>query len=281
MSLAERFVGDDLPLPMYVWYTTYDCCPRCGFGRTGQPGRNAWRGRRCGVTSSDDRLSKLQSLLGQAGTDMQALERLCVGSVDHLSASGAGVSVVTGSGTREIIFATDQVSAQIEELQVSLGEGPCIDAWSSRLPVIEEDLARTSPDRWPMFVPAARSAGAVAVFAMPLQVGMSRIGALDLYRDEPGGLSAADLTDAVRLGEAVTQVLLRLEPYEGGVEAAEMGPTLSAEIYQAAGMVTVQLEVDITEALARLRAHAYAEECPLWEVARDVVARRLRIERDR
>jgi hypothetical protein len=233
-----------------------------------------------GVTSSDDRLSKLQSLLGQVGNDMRALERLCVGSVDHLAATGAGVSVVTEAGTREIIFATDRVSAQIEELQVSLGEGPCIDAWSSRRPVIEEDLSRTSPDRWPMFVPAARAAGAAAVFAMPLQVGLSRVGALDLYRDAPGGLSAADLNDAVRLGEAVTQVLLRLEHYDRETEAAE-GPTLSAETYQAAGMVTVQLEVDITEALARLRAHAYAEGRPLWEVARDVVARRLRLERDR
>jgi hypothetical protein len=232
-----------------------------------------------GVTSSDDRLGKLESLLGRVGTDMQALERLCVGSVDHLSASGAGVSVVTASGTREIIFATDGVSAKIEELQVSLGEGPCIDAWSSRLPVIEEDLSRTSPERWPMFVPAARAAGAAAVFAMPLQVGFSRVGALDLYRDVPGGLSAADLTDAARLGDAVTHILLQLEPYDVGADA-KMGPTLSAEIYQAAGMVTVQLDVEITEALARLRAHAYAEGRPLWEVARDIVARRLRIERD-
>ena len=56
---------------------------------------------------------------------------------------------------------------------------------------------------------------------------------------------------------------------------------VSAEIYQAAGMITVQLDVDIPEALARLRAHAYAEERPLREVARDVVGRRLRLERDR
>jgi hypothetical protein len=245
----------------------------------GAAGPQRLAGSEVGVTSSDDRLGKLESLLGQVGTDMQALERLCVGSVDHLAASGAGISVVTGSGTREIIFATDQVSARIEDLQVSLGEGPCIDVWSSRRPVIEEDLSRTSPDRWPMFVPAARAAGAAAVFAMPLQVGMSRVGALDLYRDEPGGLSAADLTDAVRLGDALTHVLLRLEPYDGEADA-EIGSTLSAEIYQACGMVTVQLEVDITEALARLRAHAYAEERPLSEVARDVVARRLRIERD-
>jgi hypothetical protein len=225
-----------------------------------------------GVTGSDDRFSKLQSLLGSADNSKQSLRRLCVGGVELLSASGAGVSVVTGSGHRDIVFATDYVSAHIEELQVSLGEGPCIEAWSSRLPVIEPDLLRTSPERWPAFGPAARAAGAAAVFALPLQVGQARVGALDVYRDTPGGLSDADIVDAVRLGEAVTQVLLRLEPTPSDV---------SAEVYQAAGMITVQLEVDITEALARLRAHAYAEESTLREVAREVVAHRLRLERDR
>ena len=182
-----------------------------------------------------------------------------------------------------MVFATDRVSAQIEELQVSLGEGPCIDAWSSRLPVIEPDLSRTSPERWPMFGPAARAAGAAAVFALPLQVGQARVGALDLYRDAPGGLSEADITDAVttrRRGDAgAAASSSRL-----GTAGASRGrglAWLSAEIYQAAGMVTVQLDVDIPEALARLRAHAYAEERPLAEVARDVVARRLRLERDR
>jgi hypothetical protein len=224
------------------------------------------------MTGSDDRFSKLQSLLGSADNNMQSLRRLCVGGVEHLAVSGAGVSVVTGSGHRDIVFATDYVSAQIEELQVSLGEGPCIEAWSSRLPVIEPDLLHMSQSRWPVFGPAARAAGAAAVFALPLQVGQARVGALDVYRDTPGGLSDADILDAVRLGEAVTQVLLRLEPAPSDV---------SAEVYQAAGMITVQLDVDITEALARLRAHAYAEECTLREVAREVVAHRLRLERDR
>jgi hypothetical protein len=225
-----------------------------------------------GVTGSDERNSKLQSLLSPADNDLQSLRRLCVGGVEHLSASGAGVSVVTASGHRDIVFASDQVSAQIEELQVSLGEGPCIDVWSSRLPVIEPDLLDMSPGRWPVFGPAARAAGAAAVFALPLQVGKARVGALDVYRDTPGGLSGEDLIDAVRIGDAVTQVLLRLAPAPSD---------FSAEVYQAAGMITVQLDVNISEALARLRAHAYAGERPLREVARDVVAHQLFLERDR
>jgi hypothetical protein len=213
---------------------------------------------------------------------MPSLQRLCVGSVEHLSASGAGVSVVTDTGMRDVVFATDDVSVAIEELQVSLGEGPCIDAWAARRPIIEPDLSRASLERWPIFAPAARAAGAAAVFALPLQVGAARIGALDIYRATPGGLSPADIDDAVRLGEAMTHVLLELRSAsaELDLDEAEGGLAVSAEVYQAAGMLTVQLDVKIPEALARLRAHAYAEERPLREVARDVVARRLRLERD-
>jgi hypothetical protein len=234
------------------------------------------------MTSSADRSSDFQSLLDRGGSDISSLKRLCVGCVRHLSASGAGVSVVTGGGARDVVFATDGVSAQIEDLQVSLGEGPCIDAWSSGRPVIEPDLSRTSLGRWPVFAPAARAAGAAAVFALPLQVGQARVGALDVYRDTPGGLSDADVHDALRLGDVLTQVLVEMRSAETKptAEGSDGGLPVSAEVYQAAGMLTVQLEMDITEALARLRAHAYAEERPLREVARDVVARRLRLERD-
>jgi hypothetical protein len=233
------------------------------------------------MTGPDDRLGRLQSLLGQGGDDLASLERLCVACVEHLSMSGAGISVVTGSGHRDVLFATDDVSARIEELQLSLGEGPCIDAWAQRAPVLEPDLEST-PGRWPMFGPAAVAAGAAAVLALPLDAGQTHVGALDVYRDTPGGLSEADVKDALRLGDVMTQVLLRHEPARLDTQSppAEGGPPFTAEVYQAAGMITVQLDMDITEALARLRAHAYAEERPLREVARDVVARRLRLERD-
>ena len=54
--------------------------------------------------------------------------------------------------------------------------------------------------------------------------------------------------------------------------------TYRAEVHQASGMISVQLNVSLAEALVRLRAHAYAQERPIAEVAADVVARRLRFE---
>jgi hypothetical protein len=46
-------------------------------------------------------------------------------------------------------------------------------------------------------------------------------------------------------------------------------------------MVMIQLGVSLAEAMSRLRAHAYAHERRLGDVARDVVARRLEFEPDR
>ena len=43
-------------------------------------------------------------------------------------------------------------------------------------------------------------------------------------------------------------------------------------------MVAAQLSSDVGDALARLRAHAYAEDRTLTSVAADVVARRLRFD---
>ena len=52
------------------------------------------------------------------------------------------------------------------------------------------------------------------------------------------------------------------------------------EVYQAQGMVMVDLGVGVDEAMARLRAHAYAVERPIADIARDIVAGNLILERD-
>jgi hypothetical protein len=50
-----------------------------------------------------------------------------------------------------------------------------------------------------------------------------------------------------------------------------------AEIDQATGMLTEQLGVNVTDAFVRLRAYVYVNDLRLADVARDIVARRLRL----
>jgi hypothetical protein len=173
------------------------------------------------------------------------------------------------------------VSTVIEDLQFTLGEGPCIDAYNTEQPVIEPDLADPEVQRWIAFSPAAVAAGARAVFGFPLLVGSVRIGALNLYRDEPGELTDDQHAYALMMAEVAARAVLDMQAHAPpGVLAAEMenGPDFRFVVHQASGMVSVQLGVTIAEALIRLRAFAFGNNRPIGDVAADIVDRRIRLD---
>ena len=184
--------------------------------------------------------------------------------------------VVTGS-----VCSSNPVSALIEQLQYELGEGPCVDAYNEDHPVLEPDLVKPQTPRWMGFSGPAIAAGARAVFGFPMQVGSVRLGALNLYRDRPGALSVDQHADALVLaGLCAQSVLVMQANAPPGMLASELeaGADLQSVVHQASGMVSVQLGVSLDDALVRLRAHAFANERRLVEVARDVVHRRLRFD---
>ncbi|MGH9102796.1 MAG: ANTAR domain-containing protein, partial [Acidimicrobiales bacterium] len=133
--------------------------------------------------------------------------------------------------------------------------------------------------RWVGFTPAALDAGARAVFGFPLRVGGGRIGALNLYARRAGTLGADQHRDALVLADLSTQVILAAQrsSEDLGAELADIAAH-QTQVNQAVGMVSVQLGVSVVDALASLRAHAYATSRPLSGVVADVVARRLRLE---
>jgi hypothetical protein len=217
-----------------------------------------------------------------------SLADVCAVAVSSAELTGAWLAVARGSGPDFVMCVTDPAGEQLAELQLMLGEGPCHDVLASAAPVLAADLGDTEfSRRWPAFIPAARQLGAGAVFAFPLIVGAIRAGVLGLYRGAPGPLSHRQLGDLLILADAATVMVL------GGVDGdgdGEAGTTLDgqapdlalhrAEIDQATGMLTVQLDVSAGEAFARLRAYAYSQQRRLADVAGDIVGRRLRLDRD-
>ena len=91
--------------------------------------------------------------------------------------TGAGVMLMSGEIPGGSLCSSDGVSHLIEDLQYTLGEGPCVDAYQQDTVVAEPDLADPVVRRWPVFSPAALQAGARAVFGFPLRVGTVRPGA--------------------------------------------------------------------------------------------------------
>jgi hypothetical protein len=120
-----------------------------------------------------------------------------------------------------------------------------------------------------------------AVFAFPLQVGAARLGMMDVFRGETGTLTADDLAMALTFAEVAVMTLLDgQERAQPGADGDGLGGVLGSrtETFQAQGMVMVQVGSNLTDAMARMRAHAFAENRSLRDVAADIVARRFRFE---
>lgn len=78
-------------------------------------------------------------------------------------------------------------------------------------------------------------------------------------------------------------VLSMQDAAEPGMLAAGQDDAVAyrAEIHQASGMVAVQLQVPVGDALLRIRAHAFAQGRTIAGVAADIVARQLWLGDDR
>jgi hypothetical protein len=223
-------------------------------------------------------LEVLTDLPGRTSTAEQVLQRLCAALIAALPVDGAGVALMTAAGHGGLLVASDAPAASMEDLQETLGEGPCLDASRGGTPVLLPDLVQSGTNRWPTFTMSAADAGIAAVFAFPLQVGAIRLGVLDLYRRTTGSLDRLELAEALDFASAATTILLELQQ---GTPIGQLHPLRAdaadghREIHQATGMVSVQAAVGLTEALLLLRARAYATERPLFDIASDVVHRRL------
>ncbi|MFF1447301.1 ANTAR domain-containing protein [Streptomyces sp. NPDC058274] len=242
--------------------------------------------------SSGSRSSRIQVLVAEQAARRGArvgVVDVCTAAVAALPVGGAGVSAMSRTATSHPLCSTDDISEQLEELQLTLGEGPCVDAFAHGSAVLTPDLLTGAlQENWTVFADAALAAGARAVFALPLQMGAISPGVLDLYANVPTVLDTEELADALAFADLATLLLLdaRIDGTRAPADAALAQRGLEdlggyrAEIDQATGILTVQLAVGLDEAFVRLRAYAYTQERRLADVAADVVAHRLRFSPD-
>ena len=228
------------------------------------------------------RLERLLTLVQSRHRDRRVpvTDRICMVCTDALEMDGAGLSLLTT--VRRPVGSSDEVSAAIERLQIETEEGPCFDALQTRSPVLQPDLrSREAALRWPRFAPEAVRLGVRSIFGFPIVADRCAIGALDVYSREPRALTDVNVVDALILADmaaitvasgepTATSLMVDTEPEQDWVH-----PSI---VHQASGMTSVQLGIGVDDALLRLRAHAFALDRRLADVAADIVARRLRLE---
>jgi ANTAR domain len=206
---------------------------------------------------------------------MGRLQRLCRAARRDLACCGVGVGVVSGTGELVNVVASSRTSAWVEELQFSLGQGPSLAAFAALRPVFVPNLMEAATTMWPEYAPAAHGKGVRAVFAFPLQVGVAWLGTLDVYQAECGALSARAQDRAFTFANLATQMILDAHDDSRETTSISVGEATSYHLYQANGIVMTQFGIGAAEAMSRIRAHAYAHERPLDDVAADIVGRTL------
>lgn len=225
------------------------------------------------------RLQRILAELGGSG-DAWSAARLCLACPGIVQVDGAGVMLMSGDIPRGSLCTSNEVSHLIEELQYTLGEGPCVDAYQTDQVVAEPDLAHPVARRWPAFSSPVLEAGVRAVFGFPLRVGTVRLGALNLYRARTGLLSPEQYANALVMADIAARWVLEAQagaPADTVAAELEIGADFHFLVHNAAGIVSVQEGITVTEALIRLRAHAFSNGRLLADVARDVIAHRLRM----
>jgi hypothetical protein len=232
----------------------------------------------------DGRRARIMAAVTGKGTAAGAGElvaRLCRFAVDEMALSGCALVLMSGAESASMLAGAGPHASTVTGLQLDLGEGPCLQAHASGVPVFLPDLAAESANRWPAFAAAALAAGVHAEFSLPLTVGPGGIGTLDLCRDRPGMLSDEHLADALVTADIARDAVL-YQPYAPGgrglEELLETGGTDRIVIHQATGMIAAQLNETTSNALARLRAAAFASGRPMYDLAQDVVERRVRFD---
>jgi diguanylate cyclase (GGDEF)-like protein len=137
------------------------------------------------------------------------LDQLVRRIVEIMPITGAGVTLISETTNPHYVAASDEAAFRFEELQTVLDEGPCIAAYQTGRAVAIADLSKEK--RFPVFIIQAREAGLAAVFTFPLHHGDSQLGALDLYRDTPGGLDEDAMTVAQTLADVASAYLVNAQ----------------------------------------------------------------------
>jgi hypothetical protein len=123
----------------------------------------------------------------------ELITRICRLAVDEMALSGCALVLISGTEPAGMLAGVGRHASTVSGLQMELGEGPCLQACASGVPVFLPDMAARNANRWPAFAAAALAVGVHAEFSLPLTMGSGGIGTLDLCRDRPGMLTKEQL----------------------------------------------------------------------------------------
>jgi GAF domain-containing protein len=193
--------------------------------------------------------------------------------VEVLDIAASGLMLVAPEGDLRVVAFSSEAVRVVELFELQAEEGPCLDAYRTGLPIVNQNLAEVG-GRWPNFTPVALEAGFRSVHAIPMRLRGAIIGALNLFRSEVGDLGEFDLLAARALADVATIAILH---HRAASEAQLVNEQLSLAlnsrivIEQAKGVLAERTGLDMERSFAQLRKYSRDHNLRLIDVAHGVV----------
>ena len=209
-----------------------------------------------------------------AGFDMvDFLHVLTNRSVQLLDVSAAGLLLADPHGELQVVAASSEAARLLESFQLQNDQGPCLECFRSGQPVSAADLTAEA-DRWPRFAASAQQAGFAAVQALPMRLRDQVIGALNLFRAEPGAFDPG----AVDIGQALADVATISLLHERSMQQSDilneqLQTALNSRVMieQAKGILAQRLGLGMTQAFNVMRDFARNHNLRLADVAQSII----------
>jgi hypothetical protein len=196
------------------------------------------------------------------------LSRACAKA---LGADGVGLCVFAAD-FRIPLGASDDDAAVAERLQFTLGQGPCLDAHAHNRPW--RGSAEHIRQQWPVFHDqlVARTSFR-SIISVPLHLGPTVGGAMDLYLRQPQQVPTLQLADVYAAAESIAQALswqqagTMTDLDDGSGWLYGSAARARTTVWIAIGMLNAHYDLNTPDAFALLRAYAYSHEHLLDDVA--------------
>ena len=240
--------------------------------------RNEWKARSDVTTDPMPRESLLALTLVELADTLVAdfdvvdlLTLLAARAVEVLDMTAAGLMLAAPDGSLRVVASSSEAMRVLELFEVQAEEGPCLDCFQTRMPVMNELLA---DGRWPRFAPEALAAGFQTAHAVPMRLRGTVIGALNLFHAERGEIDELDHAAAQALADVATIAILQ---HRAALEAQMLNEQLNHAlnsrivVEQAKGVVAERAGLDMSQSFALLRAYSRNNNVRLADVARQVV----------
>jgi GAF domain-containing protein len=207
------------------------------------------------------------------------LSTLAQSCAELLDAAEVGIMLVNPEGGLKVVASSSERARALELFEIQNQEGPCLDCFRSGGPVSVEDL-EGDPARWAVFGPEAIRAGYHSAHALALRCQSQVIGALNLFKTEPGVFEQGDLVSAQAMADFASIAILQQRALnEARVLAEQLQSALNSRVIieQAKGVLAERAQIEVDQAFGLLRKYARSHHVRLREVAEGLIEGRVGI----